>query len=79
VYLCTGSHRWDRQSFDLETKPIVVEDKAWLGAMCRVAPGVRVGEGAVLTMGSVAVGEVPEWQIVSGNPAQPTKRRSVAG
>jgi hypothetical protein len=39
AYLCTGSHRWDRDTFDLVTKPIVIEDQCWVGAMARVAPG----------------------------------------
>ena len=77
AYLCTGSHRWDKQTFDLETKPIVIEDQCWVGAMARVAPGVTMGEGAVLAMGSLAVSKLDEWQIFSGSPATGSKKREI--
>jgi putative colanic acid biosynthesis acetyltransferase WcaF len=75
AYLCTGSHRWDRESFDLEDRPIVIHDQCWVGAMARVAPGVTMGQGSVLTLGAVAVASVSPWQICSGNPAESVKPR----
>ena len=30
--LCTGSHDWSKESFDLITKPITVEDGVWICA-----------------------------------------------
>ena len=32
AYLCTGNHRWDRETFDLEARPIRIEDHCWIGA-----------------------------------------------
>ena len=32
VYLCTGSHDYRKPSFDLITRPVTVDDGAWLGA-----------------------------------------------
>lgn len=57
AYFCTGSHRWDRASFDLTTKPIVIEDQCWIAAKVSMAPGAIVREKAVLVMGIVASGE----------------------
>jgi len=76
AYLCTGSHRWDRQTFDLETRPIMIADQCWVGAMAKIAPGVVMAEGAVLTMNSVAVNELTAWHIHSGQPAIPIKPRT---
>lgn len=75
VYLCTGSHNWASERFDLITSPIVIEDSAWLCARTSIGPGVRVCEGAVLTMGSVATEDLSQWQIHSGAPAKPIRAR----
>lgn len=75
VYLCTGSHNWANERFDLITRPIIVEDQAWLCARSTVGPGVRVGQGAVLTLGSVATMDLSEWQIHTGMPALAVRSR----
>jgi putative colanic acid biosynthesis acetyltransferase WcaF len=78
VYLCSGSHNWNSQGFDLITKPIVIQDKVWLAAKSVVGPGVTVREGAVLALGSVATRDLEPWRIHLGNPALPFKRRKRA-
>lgn len=57
AYLCTGSHRWDKERFDLVTKPIQIDEQCWVGAMAHLAPGTHLQEGVVLTMGYQAKGE----------------------
>jgi acetyltransferase-like isoleucine patch superfamily enzyme len=51
-------------------KPVYIEDYVWIGTRASIAPGVRVGEGAVIGMGSVVIQDVPPLAIVMGNPAQ---------
>ena len=75
VYLCTGSHDWSKSTFDLITKPIVIGEQAWVGAFCRVAPGVTVASGSVCAMGSVVTKSTGEWEIWAGNPCQKLKDR----
>jgi putative colanic acid biosynthesis acetyltransferase WcaF len=75
VYLCTGSHDWSQDTFDLMARPIVVENHAWLGARSIVAPGVTVREGAVLGLGSVATRSLDAWTIYLGTPALPLRQR----
>lgn len=75
VYLCTGSHDWSRQTFDLVAKSISVKSHAWLGAMSRVAPGVVIHDGAVLGLGSVAKSDLQEWSIYFGCPAVFVRQR----
>ena len=58
AYLCTGSHNWNSPTFDLVTKPIRIQNCAWIAAKVCIAPGTVVCEGAVVAMGSLAVGEV---------------------
>lgn len=75
AYLCTGSHDWGRESFDLITRPITVQQGAWVGAMARVAPGVTLQGGAVLAMGSVATNDVPVMRVWAGVPARDVRAR----
>ena len=77
AFLCTGSHNYKSATFDLMTKPIVVEDGAWLGASCWVGPGVTVRTHAVLAAGSVANKELEAWSIYQGNPAVFVRRREI--
>lgn len=75
AYICTGSHDWSRPSFDLLTKPITICDGAWIAARAVVGPGVTVGEGAVLGLGSTATKDLEAWQIYLGVPAMPVAER----
>lgn len=68
-YLCTGNHDWSRKTFDLITAPITICSGCWLGAMSSVAPGVTIGSGTVVTMGSIVIADLPPNMICSGNPA----------
>ncbi|MDX1977614.1 MAG: WcaF family extracellular polysaccharide biosynthesis acetyltransferase [Pseudanabaenaceae cyanobacterium bins.68] len=78
VYLCTGNHDWSSQNFDLRTAPIYLESGCWLGARSTVAPGVRVGKGAILSLGSVATKSLEPMTIWAGNPAIAVKARVVS-
>lgn len=57
-------------------KPVFIEDFVWIGVRTSIAPGVRIGEGAIVGMGSVVVQDVPALAIVAGNPAQVLTYRS---
>jgi putative colanic acid biosynthesis acetyltransferase WcaF len=75
AYLCTGNHDWTDPGMRLTPRPIEVESGAWIGAFACVAPGVRVGQEAVLTLGSVLQQDAEPGGIYSGNPATRTGTR----
>ena len=77
AYICTGSHDWTSAEFDLVVKPVRIEDSAWISARSSVGPGVTVGEGAVLLMGSVAASDLAPWSIYQGVPAKRIKARNL--
>ncbi len=79
VYLCTGNHNWNHPNFKLITSEIYIEESSWIAARAMVGPGVRVGKGAVLTMGSVTGQSLHPMTIYAGSPAQPIKQRMVSG
>lgn len=78
AYLCTGSHDWRVSTFNLVTAPITIFDGAWIAAMATIAPGVKVGTGAVLSLGSVAHRDLKPFGIYQGNPACLLKMRDMA-
>lgn len=76
-YLCTGSHDYHKLTFDLYTKPIILDDQVWLAADVFVGPGVHIGEGVVVGVRSNVLQDLPEGMICYGNPAKPVKRRII--
>ena len=76
AFLCTGSHNWSEPSFDLITKPIVIEDGVWVCANVFVGPGVTIGKNSVVKVGSVVTEDLPPDMICEGNPCVPDKERS---
>lgn len=51
-------------------RPIVIEDKVWIGINSTVLPGVRIGYGAIVGANSVVTHDVPPMTVVGGNPAK---------
>ena len=77
AFLCTGNHDYKSPTFDLITKPIRVEQGAWVGAGAFVGPGVSVGSHAVLAAGSVATKDLEPHGIYQGNPAVRVGERGI--
>lgn len=75
AYLLTGNHNYKKATFDLMTQPIVLEAGSWIGARSVVCPGVTVGAGAILTVGSVATKDLEANGIYQGNPAVKIRAR----
>lgn len=51
-------------------KPVDIADFVWIGMNASILPGVRIGEGAVVGLGTVVTDDVPPLAIVVGNPAR---------
>jgi putative colanic acid biosynthesis acetyltransferase WcaF len=75
AYICGATHDYDDPSFPLISFPMSVGAYAWVCARASVSPGVNVGEGAVLGLGSVATRDLEPWTVYAGVPARPIKRR----
>lgn len=57
----------------VNTKPITIGPKVWIGFDVLILKGVSVGEGAVIAAKSVVTKDVPAWTMVAGNPAKIVK------
>ena len=74
-FLCTASHDYTNPAMPLTTAPIALGDRAWITADVFVAPGVTIGEGAVITARSSVFHDIEPWTVAAGNPAQFITRR----
>ena len=79
VYLCTGNHDWSAPNMRLFSKPIRLETGCWVGARSVVCPGVRIAEGAVLSVGAIATRDLAAFGIYAGNPAVFVRKRIMKG
>ena len=53
-----------------ETRPVVIEDDAWIGFGSVILPGVRIGAKSVIGARSVVSSDIPAGVIAAGNPAR---------
>ncbi len=49
-------------------KPVLIVRTVWIGMNVCITPGVTIGDGAVVGMGTVVLCNVPEGAIVVGSP-----------
>jgi putative colanic acid biosynthesis acetyltransferase WcaF len=75
AYLCGATHDYDDPAFPLLAYAMHVGEYAWICARACVAPGVQVGDGAVLGLGSVATRSLEAWTVYAGAPAVKVKER----
>jgi acetyltransferase-like isoleucine patch superfamily enzyme len=53
-----------------EVKPVRICRGAWIGQNACILKGVTIGEGAIVSINSVVVADVPPHTVVMGNPAR---------
>ena len=52
------------------TKPIKIDNGAWVGFNSIILKGVTIGKNAAIAAGSVVIKDVPPNTMVGGNPAK---------
>ncbi|MDU8910332.1 CatB-related O-acetyltransferase [Aestuariicoccus sp. MJ-SS9] len=58
-----------------DTRDTVIGHDVWLGYGAKVLPGARIGNGVIVGAGAVVRGDIPDYAIVTGNPAQVVRMR----
>jgi putative colanic acid biosynthesis acetyltransferase WcaF len=74
-YICGATHDHDDPAFPLIAYAMRVGAYSWVCARASVVPGVNVGDGAVLGLGSVATRDLEPWAVYAGVPAVKVKER----
>ncbi|MBH19580.1 MAG: putative colanic acid biosynthesis acetyltransferase [Crocinitomicaceae bacterium] len=68
--LCTATHNYNLNTFDLVAKPIVIENDAWICMDAFVAPGIIVQPFGVALARSVILNNISSYEVHAGNPAK---------
>ena len=53
----------------------VIGNDVWIGYDCLIMPGVKIGNGAIISSRSVVVADVAPYTVAGGNPAKPIRQR----
>jgi putative colanic acid biosynthesis acetyltransferase WcaF len=75
AYICGATHDYNDPEFPLISFPASLGAHSWVCARASVAPGVNVGAGAILGLGSVATHDLEPWAVYAGIPARKIKQR----
>lgn len=79
VTILSSSHDYKQDkllpySFNNEILSVTIGKGCWLGWGAMVRPGIHIGDGAIIAMGSVITQDVPSGALVGGNPAKVIKK-----
>jgi putative colanic acid biosynthesis acetyltransferase WcaF len=74
-YLCAATHDFRQLDFPIIAKGVTVGAEAWIATDVFVAPGVRIGQGAVIGARSSVFRDIGDHEIAFGSPARVTGRR----
>jgi putative colanic acid biosynthesis acetyltransferase WcaF len=69
AYICGATHDYNDPEFPMISYSMRLGAYSWICARASVSPGVNVGAGAVLGLGSVAARNLEPWTVYSGVPA----------
>ena len=75
AFVCGATHDYEDPAFPTISYEMWLGSYSWICARASVQPGVTVGEGAVLALGSVATRNLDPWTVYGGVPAKPLKKR----
>jgi maltose O-acetyltransferase len=75
VTILTASHLIDDPHLSQVSKPVKIDDYAWICTGASIMPGVHIGQAAVVAAFAVVPKDVPPFAVVAGNPAVCVKYR----
>lgn len=56
--------------YEAEAKPVKIGDEVWVGRNSMILKGVTIGNGSIVTAGSVVTKDIPPNKMAGGNPAR---------
>lgn len=76
AFLCGATHDYNDPSFPVIAFPMRLGPYSWVAARAIISPGVNLGDGAILGLGSLATRDLEPWAIYAGVPARKVKDRA---
>ncbi|MGR3369173.1 MAG: CatB-related O-acetyltransferase [Sagittula sp.] len=58
-----------------DTRDMTIGHDVWLGYGAMALPGARIGNGVIVGAGAVVRGSIPDYAVVTGNPASVVRMR----
>lgn len=77
-YLCAADHDYMQVDFPIRSRKISIGSEAWVAADVFIAPGVTIGQGAVIGARSSVFGDMPAGMVCFGYPCKPVKERATS-
>lgn len=78
-YLCAADHDYTQPDFPIRARKITIGPEAWVAADVFVAPGVTIGQSAVIGARSSVFKDMPAGMLCFGYPCVAVKKRVMAG
>lgn len=82
VLICSWNHNYQGESLPYDKdeilKPVSIGRNVWIGMRVCIIPGITIGEGAVIGMGTTVTHDVPDLAIVGVAPMRVIKYRDRA-
>lgn len=75
AYICGATHEYNDTAFRLVHFPMRLGAYSWICARAAVNPGVNVGDGSILALGSIATRDLEPFGVYAGVPARKIKER----
>lgn len=81
VAIVGGDHNYDKAGVPIifsgrgELNPTIIGKDVWVGAYVKIMTGVKIGDGAIIALGSVVTKDVEPYSVYGGIPAKKIKNR----
>ena len=75
AYVCGATHLYNEPDFTLVSMPMRFGAYSWVCARAIVSPGVNLGDGAILGLGSIATRDLDPFGVYAGVPAKKVRER----
>ncbi len=74
VKIISANHSKDDLEGHVNSDPVKIGARCWIGANAVILPGVQLGDGVVVGAGSVVTKSFPPGDVIAGVPAKSLKR-----